>query len=300
MQQAIALPRPARLSPHPPWLFRSPRADVVYALAFMLPYAAVFAAFVVYPVCFGLWMARDPALYATLLGDPRYIRTAFNTLLFVVIGVNVKMLLAFLLAGFFHDRSRWKKALLAIYLLPWALPALTVFLSMHYMLVTEYGLLDSLWRGVTGSDGPLFLVSTPLAMMANIVAYIWKWMPFWTLVFLAARMAIPREILEAAAIDGATGYRCLRHVIAPLLANVYLVSTLLSTVWTFGDFPTAYFVSSGAPARTSDVLATYGFRLAYDFGYPALGAATVITALPIVVPVVILLMRRIRRGGVQL
>jgi multiple sugar transport system permease protein len=245
-------------------------------------------------------MGRDPVLYATLLSDPRYIRTAINTLLFIVVAVNVKMLLAFLLAGFFHGRGRWRKALLAVYLLPWALPALTVFLSMHYMLVTEYGLLDSLWRSVTGSDGPLFLVSTPLAMTANILAYIWKWMPFWTLVFLAARMSIPREILEAAAIDGATGYRCLRHVIAPLLANVYLVSTLLSTVWTFGDFPTAYFVSSGAPARTTDVLATYGFRLAYDFGYPALGVATVITALPIVVPIVVLMMRRVRRGGVQL
>ena len=66
-------------------------------------------------------------------------------------------------------------------------------------------------------------------------------------------MAIPKEIYEAAAIDGATGIQQTVHVTFPLMANVYLVATLLSTLWTFGDFPTVYFVSSGAPARTTDV-----------------------------------------------
>jgi multiple sugar transport system permease protein len=245
-------------------------------------------------------MGSDPALYPMVLSDPLYVRTAINTLLFVVIGVNVKMVLAFLLSGFFFDRRWWKKALLAVFLLPWALPALTVFLSMHYMLVSEWGLLDSLWRAVTGEDGPLFLVSGPLAMASNILAYIWKFLPFWTLVLLGARMVIPSEIYVAAAIDGASERQCLLHVTAPLLANVYLICTLLSVVWTLGDFPTVYFVSSGAPARTTDVLATYGFRMAYDFGRPRLGVAAVMTILPLAVPLVWLLMRRIRRGGVQL
>ena len=265
-----------------------------------MPYAAVFGAFVAYPLLFGLWMGSDPALYGRLFADPRYLTTAINTLLFVAIGVNVKMFLAFLLSGFFEGGGWGTRLLLAIWLLPWAMPALTVFLSMHYMLVSQWGLADSLWRAVTGEDGPLFLVSGDLAMASNIVAYIWKWMPFWTLVFLAARMAIPRDIHEAAQIDGATGFRRLVHITFPLLANVYLVSTVLSTIWTFGDFPTVYFVSNGAPARTSDVLATFGFRMAFDFGYPDLGVAAVISALPIMIPLVILLMRRLRAGGVQL
>jgi len=275
-------------------------SDTSWALAFLLPYAAVFAAFVVYPVCFGLWMGSDPALYGTLLSDPRYVSTAVNTLLFVAIGVNVKMFLAFLLSGFFMSRSWWVRTLLAVFLLPWALPSLTVFVSIHYMLVTQYGLLDSLWRAVTGNDGPLFLVSQPIAMTANILSYIWKWLPFWTLIFIAARMAIPQDIYEAAEIDGATGWRRLAHVTFPLMANVYLVSTLLSTVWTLGDFPTVYFVSSGAPARLTDVLATYGFHEAFDFGYPNLGVAAMMSALPLLIPSVILLMRRIRLTGVQL
>jgi multiple sugar transport system permease protein len=284
----------------PPWRFRLQGSETAWAVAFVIPYVAVFAAFVLYPAAYGLWMGRSPSLYAVLFSDPRYVTTAVNTLLFVAVGVNVKMFLAFLLSGYFMSRSWWVRSLLAIYLIPWALPAVVVFTSIHFMLVTQWGLLDSLWRAVTGQDGPLFLTSEWIAMAANIVSYIWKWMPFWTLIFLAARMAIPRDIYEAAEIDGATGFKRLVHVTFPLLANVYLICTLLSTVWTLGDFPTVYFVSSGAPARLTDVLATYGFREAFDFGYPNLGVAAMMSALPVLIPLVILLMRRVRATGVQL
>jgi multiple sugar transport system permease protein len=284
----------------PSWRWGLQGSDTAWAIAFVVPYLAIVVAFVIYPVAFGLWMGRDPGLYRLLFSDPLYLTTVVNTLLFVAIGVNVQMFLAFLLSGFFMSRSWWVRSLLAIYLVPWALPGLVAFTSIHFMLVTQWGLLDSLWRAVTGGDGPLFLVSPWIAMAANIVSYIWKWMPFWTLVFVAARMAIPRDIHVAADIDGATGYTRLIYVTFPLLANVYLISTLLSTVWTLGDFTTVYFVTSGAPAKLTDVLATYGFREAFDFGYPNLGVAAMLSALPVLIPLVLLLMRRVRLSGVQL
>jgi multiple sugar transport system permease protein len=301
-QQALGYGRSmtAGESHRPPWRVRLHGSDTTWAIAFVIPYVAVFAAFVVYPVLYGLWMGSDPTLYGLLFGDAVYWTTAINTLLFVAIGVNVKLFLAFLLSGFFMSRSWWVRSLLAIYLIPWALPAMVVFTSIHFMLVTQWGLLDSLWRAITGEDGPLFLVHEWVAMGANIVSYIWKWMPFWTLIFIGGRMAIPTEIYEAAAIDGATGYRQMIYVTFPLLANVYLICTLLSTVWTLGDFPTVYFVSSGAPGRLTDVLATYGFHEAFDFGYPNLGVAAMMSALPVLIPLVILLMRRVRATGVQL
>jgi multiple sugar transport system permease protein len=301
-RQAVELGRSATVSLLWPkrWRGRLQGSDTAWAIAFVVPYLAIIVAFVIYPVAYGLWMGSDPSLYGLLFSDPRYLTTVTNTLLFVAVGVNVKMFLAFLLSGFFMSRSWWVRSLLAIYLIPWALPALVAFTSIHFMLVTQWGLLDSLWRVVTGGDGPLFLVSQSIAMAANIVSYIWKWMPFWTLVFIAARMAIPQDIYEAADIDGATGYKRLIYVTFPLLANVYLISTLLSTIWTLGDFATVYFVSSGAPAKLTEVLATYGFREAFDFGYPNLGVAAMISALPVLIPLVLLLMRRVRSTGVQL
>jgi multiple sugar transport system permease protein len=301
-QQVVDVSRPmaADHAWRPPWRFRPQGSDTAWAIAFVVPYAAVFVAFVVYPVIYGVWLGSDPALFDLLFSDPKYLNIVVNTLLFVGLGVNVTMFMAFLLSGFFMSRNWWVRVLLAIYLLPWALPALVVFTSIHFMLVTQWGLLDSLWRAVLGTDGPLFLIDRGSASAANIAAHIWKWMPFWTLIFLAARMAIPKDINEAADIDGATGTKRLIYVTFPLLAHVYLVSTILATIWTVGDFPTVYFVSSGAPARLTDVLATYAFREAYDFGYPHLGVAAMLSALPVLIPLVLLLMRRIRTGGVQL
>ena len=204
-------------------------------------------------------MGSRPALYTLLFSDPRYIDTLVNTLLFVCIGVNVKMFLAFLLSGFFMQRHWWVRALLAVFLLPWALPALSVFLSIHYMLVSQWGLLDLLWSAVTGGDGPLFLVSRSLAMASNIIAYIWKWLPFWTLIFLGTRMAIPREIYEAAAIDGATAIQQTVYVTFPLMANVYLAATLLSTLWTLSDFRPSISSLRALP-RAPESAATYGFH----------------------------------------
>src|SRR3954468_15476331 len=93
------------------WRFPAAGSDTAWAAAFVVPYAAVFVLFVAYPLCLGLWMGRDPALYDRLFSDRLYVTTAVNTLLFVVIGVNVQMAGAFLLSGFFNSRSRsrWRR-----------------------------------------------------------------------------------------------------------------------------------------------------------------------------------------------
>jgi multiple sugar transport system permease protein len=275
-------------------------SDLTWAIAFVLPYAAVFFVFVVYPFGYAVWMAARPSLYTELIADRLYAPALVNTLLFVGLGVNVKMFLALLLSGFFMRRRRWIKALLVIYILPWALPAVPAFLSFHWMLIGEQGLLDGILQALFGIDGPIWFNHRGLALASNIVAYIWKWMPFWTVIFLAGRMAIPQEIYEAADVDGATGTRRFVHVTFPLLANVYLVCTLLSTIWTLGDFNVAYFVSGGAPAMSTDVLATLGIRYAFDLGQPELGVAVMLSALPVLIPLVIVLMRKVQATEVQL
>jgi multiple sugar transport system permease protein len=125
-------------------------------------------------------------------------------------------------------------------------------------------------------------------------------MPFWTVIFLVARMRIARDIYDAATVDGATGFRRFIHITFPLLANLYLICTLLSALWTLGDFTTVYLVSGGGPAGSTEVLATLGFHYAFDIGEPALGVVAVMSALPVLIPIVIVLMRRLQAGEVQL
>jgi multiple sugar transport system permease protein len=275
-------------------------SDFTWTIAFVLPYAAVFLAFAVYPIGYALWMARDPSLYATLAEDPLYLTSLVNTLLFVAFGVNVKMFLALVLSGFFVRRGWWIKALLVIYILPWVLASVQAFISFHWMLIGEAGLVDGVLSALFGIDGPVWFNHRWLALGCNTIAYIWKWMPFWTLIFLAGRIAIPRALYEAAEIDGATGPGRFLHVTVPMLANLYLVCTLLSAIWTLGDFNTVYFVSAGGPANASDVLTTLGFHYTYETQQPALGVAAMMSALPVLVPIVILLMRKVHTGEVQL
>jgi multiple sugar transport system permease protein len=294
MQVAGSPPR------RPAWLGYKHGSEVTWAFAFVVPYVAVVLAFAVYPIAYGFWMARDPSLYVDLVADPYYARTLLNTALYVGIGVNVKMFLALLLSGFFVRRRWWIRAVLVIYILPWALPAIPAFLSIHWMLIGGYGLLDNLLAALFGIDGPIWFNDRWLALGSNIVAYIWKWMPFWTVIFLAARMAIPREINEAAEVDGAAGLRRFVHITFPLLANIYLMCTLLSTIWMLGDFTTVFFVSGGGPALSTDVLSTLSIRYAFTVAEPSLGVAAVVSALPVLIPVVILLIHKVQATEVQL
>ena len=276
-------------------------SEFTWAVAFVIPYVGVFLAFVAYPVAYGLWLGSDPALYAELMSEPIYQRTVVNTTLYLVIGVNLKMFGALLLSGFFMRPGWWVKGLLIIYVLPWAVPALPSFMSIHWMLNGQWGLLNNVLWNVFGVDGPGWLeTSRWLALGSVITSHIWKWMPFWTVILLAGRMAIPQELYEAAAMDGATGLKRFTYVTFPLLANLYLVCTLLSTLFTLGDFNSVYFVSGGGPALSTHVLATLGIRNAFEIARPELGVAVVMSALPLMIPLVILLMRKLHTTEVTL
>jgi multiple sugar transport system permease protein len=275
-------------------------SEFTWAIAFVLPYIGVFLAFVVYPVLFGLWMGSEPHLYSEVFSDPIYQQTVVNTLLFVAFGVNLKLFFALMLSGFFMRPGWWTKALLMIFVLPWAVPQLPTFISIHWMLNGEWGLINNALYILFGIDGPSWLNSRWLALGSAVFSHIWKWLPFWTVILLAGRMSIPQEIYDAAKVDGATGLRRFLYVSFPLLANLYLVLTLLATIFLLGDFNTITFITGGGPANSTHLLATLGIRDAFDLANPRLGVAAVMSALPLLIPLVIILMRKLKTSEVQL
>jgi multiple sugar transport system permease protein len=277
------------------WRLGLQGSEFTWAIAFVIPYVALFLAFVAYPVLYGLWLGREPALYFELMSEEIYQRTVVNTIIYLALGVNLKMFGALLLSGFFMRRGWWVKGLLLIYVLPWAVPALPSFISIHWMLNGQWGLINNALYSFFGIDGPGWLESSRwLALGSVIASHIWKWMPFWTVILLAGRMAIPQELYEAADMDGATGLKRFTYVTFPVLANLYLVCTLLSTLFTLGDFNSVNFVSGGGPALSTHVLATLAIRDAFELVRPDLGVAVVMSALPLMIPLVILLMRKLQ------
>jgi len=294
--RGLAAPRTWRQA----WIGGVHGADYVWAVAFALPYIAIFLFFVVYPIAFGIWMGSDIALYKELYSDPRYLTAVINTILYVVIGVNLKMFLAFMLSGFFFRKGWWVKSLMVIFILPWATPALPAYMSIHWFLNGQWGMLNNILYELFGIDGPVYLNEHWTGLASNIGAYIWKTLPFWTVILLAGRMAVPQELYEAAAVDGASRLGKFAHVTLPLMANLYLVCVLLDMVFALGDFNSTFFVSGGGPAMSTEVLATLGIRYAFTVALPNLGVATVMSALPVLIPLVIILMRRLRPSEGQL
>jgi multiple sugar transport system permease protein len=288
----VALPA-GRDEPRRSWM----RLETGWGIALVLPYAVFFLIFVVWPVLYGLWLGADVRNYERLFSDPIFNRTAFNTVVFLGVGINLKLFLALLLSGFFATTRPWIRWLSVIFILPWAVPSIPTIFSFRWMLNSEWGMVNGLLWDMFQVEGPWWLVDPQLAFGSVITVHIWKYLPFWTLILLAGRMSIPVELYEAAKIDGASPLQQFSYVTWPNLRNLYITSTLLSTIWSLGDFNSVYLLTGGGPAELTHVLATLGIRYAFNLQEIGVGMACVMVAVPVLVPLVMLLIRRLGRGA---
>ena len=266
----------------------------LWGRALLVPYVLVFLVFVLYPVGYGLWLARHPDSYARLLDDPIFYRTAVNTLIFVVVAVNVKMVVAMGLSGFFVQTRWWIKIISMIFILPWAVPSIPTILSVRFMLNPEWGVINSTIFSLTGLDGPNWLNDPTLGLGFAMLMHIWKSLPFWTLILVAGRLAIPSEQYEAASVDGATRGQKFRFITWPAMKDLYLTCTILSMIWTLGDFNSVYLLTGGGPADLTHVLATLGIRY-LRLDQIDLAMASLVVALPLVLPLVWVMMKRLSK-----
>jgi multiple sugar transport system permease protein len=276
-------PRRRGLSPWKAW-----------GIALLAPYVLVFLVFVIYPVAYGFWLARDPQSYVRLFADPVFSGAVVNTLLFLIVGINVKMLIALFLSGFFVNARPWIKWLSVLFILPWAVPSIPTILSVRFMLNPEWGLVNQVIFRLTGEDGPNWLNDRWLALTMAILVHLWKSLPFWTMILIAGRLAIPSELYEAASVDGASKWQKFGFVTWPSLATLYLTSTILSMIWTLGDFNSVYLLTGGGPADLTHVLATLGIRY-LRLDQVDLAMATIVVAMPFVLPLMFFMMKRLSR-----
>ena len=285
---------PAPAAPAAPAAGRPLNSFEFWGRLLVLPYLLVFVIFVLYPVGYGLWLARHPESYVKLFDDPIFFRTAVNTLVFLVVAINIKMVIAMVLSGFFIQSRWWIKALSLIFILPWALPSIPTILSVRFMLNPEWGVINTLIFNLSGRDGPNWLNDPTLALSFSMLMHVWKSLPFWTLILIAGRLAIPSEQYEAAAVDGASRWQKFKFITWPNMKQMYLTSTILSMIWTLGDFNSVYLLTGGGPADLTHVLATLGIRY-LRLDQVDLAMASIVVALPAVLPLVFFMMKRLSK-----
>jgi multiple sugar transport system permease protein len=261
----------------------------------VLPYLLIFFALVLYPVVYGFWLARHPESYVKLVNDPVFGTSIVNTLLFLLVVVNIKFALALFLSGFFVHERPWIRWLSLLFILPWAVPSIPTILSFRFMFNPEWGVVNSLIFKFTQLDGPNWLNDRWIAFSMAGMVHIWKSLPFWTLILITGRLAIPKDQYEAASVDGATGWQKFKFITWPSIRNLYLTCTLLSMIWTLGDFNSVYLLTGGGPSDLTHVMATLGIRY-LRLDQVDMAMATIVCAMPFVLPLIFFMVKRLSKG----
>jgi multiple sugar transport system permease protein len=274
-QASVAAPAPLVPMRRERWL-----RNTLLGLAFCSPLVLLFLLLVLYPILYMIYMGLDREIYTDIFGDPIFVQTLWNTAIFVGFAVNVKMVLALTMSGLFSVENRFARILSGLFLLPWAIPSLPGILAFRWMLNGQWGIVNKILNDL-GFAGYPWLVRRPTALAAAIVYHIWKYLPFWTLIFVAGRRSIPKDLYEAAEIDGTTPLQKFRFITLPMLRNLYMICSLLSMVFSLGDFVIIKIMTGGAPGDSSHVLATLAYRYTFLMGKIDWGVGTFITALPI-------------------
>ena len=288
MNQIAAVAEPLAAPRRERWARRT-----LLGLAFCGPLVLLFALLVLYPMLYMIYMGLDRLIYEDIFSDPIFIQTLWNTAIFVGFAVNIKMALALVLSALFNTESRFARILSGLFLLPWAIPSLPGILAFRWMLNGQWGIVNKILNDL-GFAGYPWLVRRPTALAAAVVYHIWKYLPFWTLIFVAGRRSIPKELYEAGEMDGTSPLQRFGYITFPMLRSLFMICSLLSMVFTLGDFVIIKIMTGGAPGDSTHVLATLAYRYTFLMGKIDWVVGTFVTALPITLLFIFILMRWVK------
>jgi len=266
--------------------------DALTLIGFLSPALVLLGVFTIWPAVWAVYQsftnkaltgfeARSPRFvglqnYARLLGDPGFHSSMLRTFAFVLLSAVVgQTVFAFLIAYLMADRPRWRLGLTplfaAVFLLPLAVPeAVAALLWASMANGTQEGLVNR-GLGLVGV-GPVEWLQQH-AFETVTVVNIWRGIPFAMVLFAAAIESIPRTILEAGLIDGASPWQQLRRVVLPILRPQILTFLMLTTITTFGIFGLVFFLTRGGPGNATEIIGIYIYQRAFAFFQIGLGSA---------------------------
>jgi multiple sugar transport system permease protein len=274
----------------------------------MLPGAFLLILFMAYPFFLGIWLSLSDTVigqtgkfiglrnFSDLLTDSIFHQTARNTMIYALVTVPFKAILGLGLALVLNNRMRFSNPVRASVMMPWIVP--TALSSLGWFMIFDPVFSPISWLlknlGVIKSNIN-FLGAPNLAIASVCLANIWRGIPFFGIIILAGLQAVPQELHEAAAIDGANFWHRFRHVTIPAIKGVVLIASLLSIIWTFADFQLIYILTKGGPANQTHIFGTYAYQIGLNATEIGMGAAIALYMFPILAFFAILLLIYLRR-----
>jgi multiple sugar transport system permease protein len=196
------------------------------------------------------------------------VRIALRTSFIMVFGiVGLSYLLGLVAGVLLNQNIRLRGVYRALILIPWVAPPVVSLISWQWMLNDQFGIINRMLieLGVINEYEPILWLADPnLAMLSIIVVGSWTRFPFMMITVLAALTAIPDDLREAAAIDGASPFQTFRHIIFPLILPVSVIATLLQAIWVFNDFSLPFVLTGGGPANATTPLILLAYKEAFQ------------------------------------
>jgi multiple sugar transport system permease protein len=278
-------PLPSDAAPAPPrgpaggWW--TPRGrERMLQLAFLVPAVAYLLLFFGYPVLQNALMSfqeyttrsfytgEAPFVgfdnYVTVLSSGLFGTALLNTVLFTVGSIAGQFVIGLGIALYFNRKFPLSGMLRSLLLLPWLIPLIVSGAVWRWILDQDNGALNRFLGAVGVAENPGWLTSTSLALIAVIGVNIWIGIPFNTTILYGGLQDIPQDLYEAAALDGATGWRAFRHVTWPLLRPVVSVVLVLGVVYTIKVLDIILGLTDGGPANATQTIATQAYHLSFQ------------------------------------
>jgi len=213
------------------------------------------------------------ANYGRLLADPPFWAALWNTFVIVNVIVYGELLLGLGLALLFASGVPFTRVMLAIVIAPYAMSEVVSVVMWNSMFDPDAGLVN--WLIGRIGLGPLeWSVNRWHAFLLITLLAIWHHLPFTFLILYTARLALPKDLYEAAALDGATAWQQFRYITWRLLLPAMLVAVLFRYIFAFRIFSEVWLLTQGGPARSTEVLAIYLYKQAFSYHDFGLASAT--------------------------
>ena len=277
-----------------------------FAYRSIIPYIIFMLVLVIYPVAQNVlvsfqadntWSIQN---YRDVLSDPLFWVITVNTIIWTVSCVVLDLLVGLGLALLLNQNTKGKMIFRTIILvIPWATPDIVAAVAWKWMYNDMYGVLNDILMklGIIREYLPWLAVPS-LAKAAVIIANLWKGFAISTMFYLAALQTVPKELYEAASMDGANVWQRFTKVTIPVIRPYILTTVMLTIIWTINYFPLIFAMTSGGPSNATDTFVTYSYRMAFRFlDFPHSTAVSNINFIIVLTVAVIYVLSLIRKEG---
>ncbi|MFC5448459.1 carbohydrate ABC transporter permease [Paenibacillus aestuarii] len=204
------------------------------------------------------------ANYREIFTDPVYWKVLKNTFIYFMTDVFFKLVFGMIFALTLNQAFFGRSVVRVLFLVPWAISGLVSALTWKWMYNDSYGIINQVLLDSGFIDQPVAWLSGPkIALVSVIIVNIWRGIPFFLFSILGGLQTIDKQMYEAAKIDGAGPIRQFFSVTIPSISSVIVITTMLSSIWTFNDFENIYLITGGGPLYNSAVISVYTYETAF-------------------------------------